>query len=50
MNAYYVEQLAHDLGKLYGEGNVTYVKTENRGYRANGDRHPIAGQSLMKKN
>ncbi len=40
MNAYYVAQLANDLGKLYGAEHVTYIKTENRGYRANGDRHP----------
>lgn len=40
MNAYYVEQLASDLGKLYGEEHINYIKTENRGYRANGDRHP----------
>ena len=40
MNAYYIEQLANDLGKLYGVEHVTYIKTENRGYRANGNRHP----------
>ena len=40
MNAYYVEQLANDLGKLYGKEHINYIKTENRGYRANGDRHP----------
>lgn len=40
MNAYYIEQLANDLGKLYGEEHITYIKTVNRGYRANGDRHP----------
>lgn len=40
MNAYYLEQFANDLGKLYGVEHVTYIKTDNRGYRANGDRHP----------
>ncbi|MCJ8291231.1 MAG: hypothetical protein MJK07_15765 [Flavobacteriales bacterium] len=40
MNAYYIEQLANDLTKLYGESQVTFIRTENRGYRANGDRHP----------
>ncbi|MFT4537004.1 MAG: hypothetical protein ACI9P5_004382 [Saprospiraceae bacterium] len=40
MNAYYIEQLSNDLSKLYGEDNVAYIKTKNRGYRANGDRHP----------
>lgn len=40
MNAFYIEQLAGDLSKLYGEDKIAYIKTENRGYRANGDRHP----------
>lgn len=40
MNAYYLEQLANDLGNLYGVEYVTYIKTKNRGYRANGNRHP----------
>lgn len=40
MNAYYIEQLTHDLHTLYGEDNITFIKTEDRGYRANGDRHP----------
>jgi hypothetical protein len=40
MNAFYIEQLANDLSGLYGEDKVKYIKTKNRGYRANGDRHP----------
>ena len=40
INSYYIEQLANDLGKLYGEDKVNYIQTKNRGYRANGDRHP----------
>lgn len=40
MNAYYIEQLTYDLSKLYGEDRVTYVRTKNRGFRANGNRHP----------
>jgi len=40
MNAYYLEQLANDLTELYGDKNITYIQTENRGYRANGNRHP----------
>lgn len=40
MNAYYIEQLAADLRKLYGESAVDYIQTKNKGYRANGDRHP----------
>ena len=40
MNAFYIEQLANDLTELYGTEHVSYIKTKNRGYRANGDRHP----------
>ncbi|GLR15604.1 alpha/beta hydrolase [Portibacter lacus] len=40
MNAYYIEQFTDDLTEMYGDENVTYIKTENRGYRSNGDRHP----------
>jgi len=40
INSYYIEQLANDLSKLYGEDKVNYIQTKNRGYRANGDRHP----------
>ena len=40
INAYYLEQLANDLSNLYGAEQVTYIKTKNRGYRANGNRHP----------
>lgn len=40
MNASYIEKLARDLGKMYGEDKVSYIKTKNRGYRANGNRHP----------
>jgi hypothetical protein len=40
INSYYIEQLANDLSKLYGEEKVNYIQTKNRGFRANGDRHP----------
>lgn len=40
INSYYIEQLANDLSKLYGQDKVNYIQTKNRGYRANGDRHP----------
>ncbi len=39
-NAYYIEQLAQDLKDLYGEKYVEFIQTTNRGYRANGTRHP----------
>lgn len=41
MNAYFIKQLTDDLAKEFGD-NVAYFATEDRGYRANGDRHPHA--------
>lgn len=49
MNAYYIEQLAIDLGKLYGEDQVKFIKSEDRGYRANGDRHPHSWAIIEEK-
>jgi len=40
MNAYYIEMLAEDLKQLHGNESVELIQTENRGYRANGMRHP----------
>lgn len=39
MNAYFIKNLADDLRKESGR-NIIYIPTENRGYRANGNRHP----------
>jgi hypothetical protein len=39
-NAYYIEQLTSDLTKKYGIDAVEYIKTQNKGYRSNGERHP----------
>ena len=38
-NAYYIQNLSKTL-KNRGFKNVEYITTENKGYRANGDRHP----------
>lgn len=38
-NAYYIKNLSESLNKR-GFKNVEYIATENKGYRANGDRHP----------
>lgn len=40
MNACYIEQLAEDLEQRYGKKQVHFIRTKNRGFRANGDRHP----------
>jgi len=39
MNAYYLEKLSEKL-KNSGFNQVDYIPTENKGFRANGDRHP----------
>lgn len=40
LNAFYIEKLADILKSEFGNTNVELIKTENRGYRANGERHP----------
>ena len=39
MNANFIEKLSQNL-KDAGFDQVEYIPTENKGYRANGDRHP----------
>ena len=39
MNAYYIKNLSDELIQKYGS-SVEYIATKNRGYRANGQRHP----------
>lgn len=40
LNAFYLEKLYGKLIKEFGNKNVEFITTENRGYRANGERHP----------
>ncbi len=39
MNAYFIKHLSNELIKKFGN-QVEYIPTKNRGYRANGQRHP----------
>ena len=39
MNAYFIKNLSGELIKKYGN-QVEYIPTQNKGYRANGQRHP----------
>jgi hypothetical protein len=48
MNAYYLEQLS-ELLKRSGFKQVEYIATENKGYRANGQRHPHSWSIVDKK-
>jgi hypothetical protein len=48
MNAYYLEQLS-ELLKKTGFNQVEYIATENKGFRANGERHPHSWSIVDKK-
>lgn len=48
MNAYYLERLSKLLPKS-GFKQVEYITTENKGYRANGERHPHSWSIVNKK-
>lgn len=47
-NAYYIKQLSETLKKS-GFNQVEYIPTENKGYRANGERHPHSWSIIDKK-
>lgn len=49
MNAYYIKNLSESL-KKQGFKNVEYIATKNKGYRANGDRHPHSWSIVDKEN
>ncbi len=49
MNACYIQQLAEDLERLYGKDKVEYIQTLNRGFRANGERHPHSWSIIDEK-
>jgi len=40
LNAHWIGKLAAQLKKELTKSSVEYITTENKGYRANGDRHP----------
>ncbi|MEL6699868.1 MAG: hypothetical protein AAFP89_26830 [Bacteroidota bacterium] len=48
MNAFYIEKLAERLQEQ-GFHRVEYIPTKNKGYRANGDRHPHSWSIVDKK-
>ncbi|MCG2612155.1 hypothetical protein LZZ90_11620 [Flavobacterium sp. SM15] len=49
MNAYSIEKLSQEL-KKQGFSNVELIQTKNKGYRANGDRHPHSWSIIDKEN
>ncbi len=40
LNAYYLKKLSDKLKTEFGNENIELIETENKGYRANGERHP----------
>ena len=48
-NAYYIQKLSKSLHKLDFK-DVAYITTKNKGYRANGDRHPHSWSIIDKEN
>lgn len=40
LNAYYIEKLANQLKGELSNSHVEFIPTENKGYRASGERHP----------
>lgn len=48
MNAYYIKKLSESL-KDKGFENVEYIQTSDKGYRANGERHPHSWAIVDKK-
>lgn len=47
-NAYYIQKLSESLKKRNFK-NVAYIPTENKGYRANGNRHPHSWSIIDKE-
>lgn len=52
LNAYGLKKLAEALQETLPDAQIEYIATENRGYRANGDRHPhswsiVDGEGLI---
>ena len=49
LNAYYIQKLSKKLKTEFGKNNVELIKTENRGYRENGERHPHSWSIINEK-
>lgn len=49
LNAFYIQKLTEKLKTEFGDNNIELIKTENQGYRANGQRHPHSWSIVNKK-
>ncbi|MBA6156159.1 hypothetical protein H3Z83_06455 [Tenacibaculum sp. S7007] len=50
LNAYYLKKLSDKLKTEFGSKNIEFTETKNRGYRANGERHPHSWAVVNEKN
>jgi len=49
LNAFYIQKLSNNLTSEFGNENIELINTENRGYRANGERHPHSWSIVNEK-
>lgn len=49
LNAFYLQKLSDKLKNEFGDKNVELIKTENKGYRSNGERHPHSWSIVNEK-
>lgn len=49
LNAYYIKKLSDKLKTEFGSKNIELIETENKGYRANGERHPHSWAIVNRK-
>ncbi|GGX25996.1 steryl acetyl hydrolase [Aquimarina muelleri] len=49
LNAFYIQKLSDKLKNEFGQKNVELINTENRGYRANRERHPHSWSIVNEK-
>ena len=49
LNAFYIQKLSDKLKTEFGNKNIELISTKNRGYRANGERHPHSWSIVNRK-
>jgi len=49
LNAFYIQKLSEQLKIEFGNKNIELIKTVNKGYRANGERHPHSWSIVNEK-
>jgi len=49
LNAFYIQKLSNNLKIEFGNENIELINTKNRGYRANGERHPHSWSIVNEK-